>query len=211
MIKAIIFDWSGVLSNDWEASFATENEVLETRGHRRLSKKEYKKLFELPWTNFYKKLGLKVDIEEEYALWDKICPKHSSKLKPVPRAKKTLQWLKKQKIKTIILSAHNKKLILQEIKQYGFQGLINEINASNNDKREKIQELIEKNEIEKESTIYVGDMRHDIETARLAGIKSVAVPSKYETRKSLEKENPDFIIKSVAELPKLIKRINSEK
>ncbi len=211
MIETIIFDWSGVLSNDWEAGFKTENDVLEIRGHRRISKKEYKESFELPWTNFYKKLGMKVDIEEEYALWEKIFPKYARGLKPLPGAKKTLQWLKKKGIKAIVFSSHNKNLLLKEIKQFGFEGLIKEVEASNSDKREKIHELIEQHKIETEKTVYAGDMCHDIETARLAGIKSVAVLSRYETREKIEKEKPDYLIKKISEQPKLIEKINCEK
>jgi len=44
MIKSVIFDWSGVLSNDWAATVVTENDVLEEWGHPRISEEKFKEL-----------------------------------------------------------------------------------------------------------------------------------------------------------------------
>ena len=79
MINTVIFDWSGVLSDDWLATFKTSNDVLEVRGHERLSEEKFRELYELPWVNFYKKLGIGVGIKEEYELWNNFfqtMPKH---------------------------------------------------------------------------------------------------------------------------------------
>lgn len=210
MIKAVIFDWSGVLSDDWEACFHTANDVLKEYGHRALSEKEFRENYELPWTNFYKNLGMEVDIVKEYKLWEKKFPKYYHTLKQLPNAKSVLELFKKKEVKAVVLSSHCQKLLEEEIIQYGFEGLISVVDASNADKREKIEEFVTRHEIEKESTIYVGDMRHDIETARLAGIKSVAVLSGYDTREKLERENPDYIIEGVGELPALIEKMEGE-
>ncbi len=210
MIKAVIFDWSGVLSDDWEATVATENEVLEHYGHRRLGEKEFRHLYELPWVNFYKKLWIEMDIVKEEKLWHEIFPKHAHLLKPLPKAKKTLLWLRKKGVKTIVFSSHSHDLVKKEVKEYGFVGLIDEVEGSNYDKREKIWALVERHEIERKSTLYVGDMCHDIETARMAGIRSVAVLGGYDSREKLEKEKPDFIIGGVGELPKLIEKLDGE-
>ena len=209
MIKSIIFDWSGVLSDDWEAVFETTNDVLEIHGYPRLSMERFRELYELPWENFYKKQGYKIDMDYEYKLWDEIFPKYYPKIKALPHGKQVLKWLKKKSIKTIVFSSHNKKLVNEEIKNYGYSELIDDAEGSIPDKRKRIEELVNKHEIERKSTLYVGDMCHDIETARLAGIKSVAVLSGYDSREKLEKEKPDYIIKGVGELPTLIEKIEA--
>ncbi len=210
MIKAVIFDWSGVLSDDWEACFRTANDVLEEYGHRALSEKEFREHYELPWTNFYKNLNMEVDITKEYKLWEKKFPKYYHTLKQFPAAKGVLELLKKKGVKVVVLSSHCQKLLEEEIVQDGFEGLSDEGDASNADKRDKVEEFVSENGIEKENTIFVGDMCHDIETARLAGIKSVAVLSGYDTREKLERENPDYIIEGVGELPALIEKMGGK-
>ena len=86
-----------------------------------------------------------------------------------------MEQLKKAGIKTVILSSRTKSCLLTEMKNHGFDDLIDDIETEASDKREVIHKFIEKHEIEKESTIYVGDLPHDIETARHGGVRSVAV------------------------------------
>ena len=98
MIKSVIFDWSGVISDEWNATVVTANEVLEEYGHPKISEDKFKELYELPWTRFYEKLGLDVDEEKEYKLWAKFMPKHYDLIKVFPQARKTLEWLKEKEI-----------------------------------------------------------------------------------------------------------------
>lgn len=210
MVNAVILDWSGVVSDDWQVTFATTNDVLEEMGYKRLPEKRFKKLYELPWMRFYEKQGIEVDVEREYKQWERLFPKHYDKVGAFPFAKQTLQWLKENEKKVLVFSSHSQKLLEKEMKDYGFSGLIDFIDASNEDKREKIDALIERHLIERESTLFVGDMVHDIETAKQAGIKSVAVLSGYDGREKLEKAKPDFIIKDLGELPALIEKIEGE-
>ncbi len=210
MIKAVILDWSGVLSDDYLAVFETANDVLEARGYPRLSMKKFKQLYEQPWTSFYKKQGIRIDVEDEYKKWERLFPMHYDKVKPFPMTKTVLLWLKRNGKKVLIFSAHNQNLLEKEVADYGLDGLIDDIDASNDDKRKKIEALIATHKIEGESTIYVGDTVHDIETAKQAGVLSVAVLCGYDSKGKLEKAKPDFIIKDVAALPALIEKIESD-
>lgn len=210
MIKSVVFDWSGVLSDDLAAVFEASNELITNKGGKRLSEKEWREQYELPWMNFYKKLGVEYSEQEGYEAWSKAFPKYSYKIKAFPHAKKILDWLKQKGIKSVVLSSHSTEFLLKELKEYGFEGLISDVEASVGDKRKKIDELVSRNEIERKTSVYVGDMRHDIETAREAEVKSVAVLCGYETREQLETEKPDFIIEDVSELPALIEKLNGE-
>jgi len=210
-IKAIIFDWSGVISDEWTATFLTSNDVLEEYGHERISEEKFKELYELPFMNFYKKLNMKVNEQKEYKLWEKIFPKYKHLLKPFPKAKKALEWLKARNIKCVVLSSHCHKLLEEEIKDYGLGGIFDAFYGSIIDKRDKIDELIEEHEIERENSLYVGDMCHDIDTAKKAGIRSVAVMSGYDTREKLESLGPDFMIEGIGQLPSLIEKLDGEK
>ena len=209
-IKSVIFDWSGVLSSDWDATFHVANEILELRGREKMSKQEFRKMYELPWMNFYKKINLPIDPEWEYAEWKKRFPKYYSLIKPLPHGKETLEWLKEKGIKSIILSSHNQTLLEKELEEYGYKDLIDAVDGSNNGKREKIHDLMKEHEIEAGGTLYVGDMCHDVETAKHAGIISVAVLSGYDSKKKLEAAKPDYILNDVGELPRLIQDLEGK-
>ena len=53
--------------------------------------------------------------------------------------------------------------------------------------------------------MYVGDMTHDIEAGKEAGVKTVALTWGYQSKEILEKHNPDYIIANISELDKLLK------
>jgi len=210
MINTIIFDWSGVISDDWQATFAMINGLFEEAGREQMSKADFKELYELPWMNFYKKIGFEVDIEKERAYWEKNMPKHYDKIEILPKAKKVVQELKRSGLKVIVFSAHNQRLLLREVKEYGLEGFIDDVHASVNDKRDEVEALVAKHEIDPKKTVYVGDMVHDVETAKKAGLTSIAVLSGYDSRKKLEEAKPDYIIQDVGELPALIEKLDGE-
>jgi phosphoglycolate phosphatase-like HAD superfamily hydrolase len=210
MIEAVILDWSGVVSDDWPATFATSNDVLEERGYKRLSEHEFKELYELPWIRFYEKQGIPVPKpEKERATWDRLFPKHYGKVKVFPEAKKVMEWLSQNGKKALVFSAHNQKLLDGEIKKYGLKEFINSAYGSVDDKRQKIDALVEAHEIERETTLFVGDMVHDVETAKQADIKSVAVLCGYDSEEKLENAKPDFILNDLGELPALIEKLEA--
>ena len=78
------------------------------------------------------------------------------------------------------------------------------VEAGVHDKRDVVCGLLKKHEVEKESTLYIGDMPHDIDTARYAGIKSVAVLGGFGKKEELEQARPDYIIENISELIKLV-------
>lgn len=210
MIKTIIFDWSGVISDELDADVATTNDILEARGYPKISKEKFLELYELPWENFYKKQGIPVEMKEENARWSKIFPKHYSKLRLFPHAKEVLECLKNRGKKIVVLSSHNADLLEEEIELFGLRGLIDAVDASNSDKRGKIDAFLKEHGINKRETVFVGDTSHDIETAKFAGIKSIAVLSGFGTKESLEKQKPDYLIEKISELPELVERIEAE-
>ena len=48
--------------------------------------------------------------------------------------------------------------------------------------------------------MFIGDMEHDIETARHGGIHSCAVLTGYNTLDQLRRANPDLIVEHMGEL-----------
>lgn len=61
----------------------------------------------------------------------------------------------------------------------------------------------------KEKAIYVGDSEVDMQTARNAGIISVAVTWGFRDKKILESQNPDFVINDPAQLLDVLEKLNN--
>ena len=210
MIENVILDWSGVVSDDWQATFEMVNEVFKAAGRKKISEAVFKDSYEQPWMNFYKKIGFEVDIKKERAFWEKNMPKHFNKIVILPKAKDAVLELKQRGVKLIVFTAKNHKILINELKKYELEGFIDNVHANVDDKREEVEGLIAKHEIEPKKTVYVGDMVHDVETAKMAGITSIAVLSGYDSREKLAKAKPDFILNDLGELPGLIERLDND-
>src|SRR5690606_15595153 len=74
------------------------------------------------------------------------------------------------------------------------------------DKRERILELLEAHHLDPSETAFVGDMTHDIETARYGGLTSVAVLTGYTHAGPLAAARPDLTVPDLDALRRLLER-----
>jgi ADP-ribose pyrophosphatase YjhB (NUDIX family) len=72
------------------------------------------------------------------------------------------------------------------------------------DKRTKILELLEENQLDPSQTLFVGDMQHDIDTAKHGGVFSCAVLTGYTDLAALRASEPDLIVEHLGELRELL-------
>ena len=203
MIKNIIFDWSGTLSDDLTQCYTADMNVFKKLGLKVLSLEEYKREFTLPYMNFYHKF--RKDIAKEEV--DKLFFQEINLVgepKPFPKVKEVLEFLKNKKIKIALLSSHPQEKLEKEIKNYGFQKFFIEANGSIHDKVETILEITKRNGFEPDETAYIGDMIHDIEAGKGGKVTTIAVSWGYQPKEKLLKENPNFFINDLEELKKIV-------
>jgi phosphoglycolate phosphatase-like HAD superfamily hydrolase len=72
------------------------------------------------------------------------------------------------------------------------------------DKREKIREILETHSLNPRETMFVGDMVHDIETARHGGVLDVAVLSGFDRIEKLIPAHPTIIARDIAAVQHLL-------
>ena len=203
MIKNIIFDWSGTLSNDLVPVYNATMKVFEKIGLDTLTLKEFKKEYTLPYMNFYKKFKKGVNKKNLDKLFSKEIGLTNSP-KPFLEVEEVLEFLKQKKIKMVLLSSCPQKQLEEDIKNYEFQNFFIDVNGSVHNKVETIVETMHRNNFKSAETIYVGDMTHDIDTGKKAGIMTVAVSYGYQSREILLEKNPDFLIENLRELKNII-------
>ena len=56
------------------------------------------------------------------------------------------------------------------------------------------------NNLKPDETLFIGDMEHDIETAKHGGVHSCAVLTGYNTLEQLRAAKPDLIVEHLSEL-----------
>jgi len=206
-IKAVIFDWSGVLCDDFDAVYAGDMAVFDAFGLPKISTEEYRRTIELPWQDFYKKKGI-TDVEKISAVFRKAFAERGN-VRPLPGALEALRELHGKGLKIAVLSAKSQDFLKQECAEFGFGGFIGTL-ETHFDKRKGVNGLVEKLGAKKSEVVFVGDMVHDVETARHGGIISVAVLNGHNSRERLLQAKPDYCIESIGELANLVGKINGE-
>ncbi|MCC7570780.1 HAD family hydrolase [Candidatus Micrarchaeota archaeon] len=203
MYKNVIFDWSGTLSNDQILVYTATMNAFKKINIETISFEEYRRIYELPYMKFYRKFD-KVRSKEEI---DKLFLIEFEKLgspKPFPGAESLLKKLKQKNINCILLSSHLSKELNLEVDQNGFREYFSEVNGSVHDKVSEINKIMKRNNFTPEETVYVGDMTHDVDAGKHAGVKVVAVTYGYQTREQLQTANPDYIVDTMKELEKRV-------
>jgi len=72
------------------------------------------------------------------------------------------------------------------------------------EKDKAIIELLDQQGLKPHDTIYIGDEMGDIEACRKVGLKIISVCWGFNTKASLERENPDYLVDSPENLSKLL-------
>ena len=132
--------------------------------------------------------------------------------KLIPKAKETLEILSQKGIKMGIVTStprENMKAKLHPLVDSGINNLLEVIIHADDAPRKKpapdpLFECSKRLGILPEHCMYVGDARIDIQAGKAAGMKTVGVLTGFDDHKALRRENPDSIIESIAQLPKII-------
>lgn len=203
-IQNIIFDWSGTISDDFKPVYLAIMTIFNHYGLKKLSEETFRKEFELPYMNFYKRYIPGISKSEQDKLYSKAIHEVGEPTMYLS-VLNTLDILKKKKIKMAVLSSHPNSKLLKEAISYGIKDFFADINGSVHDKVEEIQRIMGKNNFEPDETLYVGDMVHDIDAAKKAGIKVAVLTWGYDSKEKLSPHKPDYIFNDIKEILSLIK------
>jgi len=159
-----------------------------------LRNKGIKKVFEKFKIPFYKIPGLVRKYRIEYK-------KEIPFLKPAEGIKAAIIKLKDAGVKIGIITTNGKDNLVDFLK-FNQLDLFDYIYADVGifGKSKALKKIIKFYRLDPSHTFYIGDETRDIESAKKAGIKSIAVTWGVQTRVSLQEENPDYIVDNSDEL-----------
>ncbi len=204
MIKNIIFDWSGTISDDFGVLYEICMELFEEHGVKRVSREQFLAAYALPYMvsiNTFLNISKEEWDGKFQALW-----KERGIPKIIPGAFETLEQLKAKGYRMSVLTSHPRDFINREIIQYfGENKFFESIYAGIYDKKDHILILLKEQGFNAKETVFIGDTTHDIETGKHAGVVTVAVLSGYNHIDKLKGIEPDFIIPDVSKLPLILK------
>ena len=112
-----------------------------------------------------------------------------------------LDELKKDNV-LVVISSNESQAIYTVLARHQFIGYFKEVLGSDFmfSKRGKIVHAMDRFQMERDSTYYIGDTAGDIKEARMAGVRTVAVTWGWHSREKLEVARPDYLIDTPGEL-----------
>lgn len=218
--QAVIFDWNGTLLSDTTLCLRATNESLALFGIAPVSLETYRREHRLPLDAMYAAFGceaieLKQRRHELMTTWSAFYDRHVPTARLRRGAKDTLCHLKGRRHKVAILSNHIVEEIVTRTAQHAIDHHFDDILAnaphelySIMDKKSKggrLQAFIDEHDIK--CAVVIGDTPEEVEIAHAHGYIGVALSDGVCSLSRLRAAKPDFLIKSLAELPAITQKI----
>ena len=206
MIRNVIFDWSGTLVDDLPAVWEASNHCFERAGVAPLSLEQFRAEFRLPYRGFYDKFVPHVPLEELEGWFRAKFMTCQESVVALPHAREFLEYCTVRGLRTFLLSTVHPIAYAHQAQATALGAFIQTPYAGIADKRAKIAELLADHSLAPDETVFIGDMEHDIETARHGGIHSVAVLTGYNSLAQLRAAQPDLVVEHLGELRAVLER-----
>ncbi|MEP2774542.1 MAG: NUDIX domain-containing protein [Luteolibacter sp.] len=211
MFKNLIFDWSGTLVDDMGPVIEATNAVLGKYGIAPFDREGFRRSFRLPYREFYAEFLPGIALEELEEHFRPAFDGATSLVTVLPHAREKLEWAKSRGLRMFVLTSMDAIAFARQLAEFGMQDFFEETYAGVLDKRELIDQIIETHGLAKDETAFVGDMTHDIETARHGGISSIAVLTGYHHAEVLAEVRPDITVPDLGVLVKMFDKRKADR
>lgn len=206
MIRNVIFDWSGTLVDDLPAVWEATNYVLKNAGLPAMSLEEFRSEFSLPFVNFYRRYTPHIPMDKLEEWFHSKFFEVQDKVVEIKYAREFLEFCEAYNMRMIVLSSVRPDHFERQAKKVGFDRFIHSAYLGVHDKRNTIRNLLQKESIDPLQTLYIGDMEHDIETAKFGGVYSCAVLTGYNHSHKLRDAKPDLLVENLNELKEILEK-----
>jgi ADP-ribose pyrophosphatase YjhB (NUDIX family)/phosphoglycolate phosphatase-like HAD superfamily hydrolase len=196
--------------DDLPAVLKATNYVLAQAERAEMSLDQFRAEFSLPFTNFYDRHVPHIPLPQLETWFHSCFRQVQDSVCELPHARNFLEFCRARAIRTFLLSTVHQDHFAVQAGITGFDKYLDKPYIGVWDKRKKIGEILQENSLLADETLFIGDMQHDIETAKRGGVHSCAVLTGYNTLSQLRAAEPDLIVEHLGELRQILERNNFE-
>lgn len=211
-LRAFLFDFSGTLVNDLNATIVAVNHVIQSIGERKrgLTRAEFVSTFKMPYWNFLRKFGISEREARTLApkLFQQAYLRQMRRVKIFSDVKKTIEELRRRKIQIGIVSSTPRAIIVDTLSRERLNNLFDLVISLEDCQELKpspapIVQAIRRLKRRPEEVAYIGDMSDDIEAARRAHAIPIAIwreNNHYQSLRDLIEANPLMLVRSLGQI-----------
>lgn len=191
-IRHLVWDWNGTLLDDLDLSISIINELLAEHQLPTVDKAQYLEVFDFPVIDYYRRLGFDFDrvsfevvgaeFIRRYELRRTEAPLHQS-------VQSTLQTLFDRGFSQSILSAYRQDSLESFLAHFGIRDYFDDIIGSDNvyahGKIEQGRAWMRERGADPETTLLIGDTRHDLEVANAMNCRCLLIANGHHPRHRL--------------------------
>jgi phosphoglycolate phosphatase len=208
-IRGVLFDWDGTLLNSYRADSAAYLAMFRAMGIP-WGLEELALHYSPNWYRVYRAAGLpRARWEEADRVWRKQYANHRPQL--LTGARRVLRHLG-QGHELGLVTSGDRNRVLRQLRDFGLTRLFAARVCSGDTRRRKphpapLRLALQQMCLEPSACVYVGDSPEDLEMARRANVRAIAVLGPFPTEKRLRAAKPDLLLESICDLPAALQRL----
>jgi phosphoglycolate phosphatase-like HAD superfamily hydrolase len=204
MIRNVLLDWSGTLADDLGPVLAATNAIFREFGRPELSLAEFRRSFRLPFSGFYAELLPEATLEGLEPLYEKFFAGLQDDVNLLPGAREFLDFCAHSGRRIFLLSTIKRNHFATQAGRLGVIDAFEHAYVEVMDKREVIRDILRERGLDPAETAFVGDMVHDVETARHGGVLDIAVTTGFDPVEKLMAAHPTVLLDGLPTLQRLL-------
>jgi phosphoglycolate phosphatase len=208
MIRNVLFDWSGTLVDDLPAVWEATNHVFRQAGLEALTLARFRAEFCLPFKKFYDRYTPDISMAQLEEWFHSAFRKAQHSVLEIPHAREFLSVCRQRGLRLFVLSTVHPEHFGAQAATLRFGEFFEKTYLGVADKEEQILTVLQENRLHPDETLFIGDMRHDIDAAKRGSVFSCAVLTGYTGVEQLRASEPDLIVEHLGELRQTLEKVS---
>lgn len=208
-LQGVLFDWDGTLVDSYEADSSAFLAMFKEMGIP-WGLEELDRHYSPNWYRVYRAAKLpRARWEDADRAWRRQYAKHSPQL--IAGARQVLVRLGRVHHLGLVTSGDRDR-VTRQLRAFRLTQLFGARVCSGDTPEKKphpapLRLALQKLRLEPAACVYVGDSPEDLQMAKSAGVRAIAVLGRFPTEKRLRAARPDFLLESIRELPEALKSL----
>jgi pyrophosphatase PpaX len=209
VLHAVLFDWDGTLLDSYHADSQAFLAMFRALGVN-WGLPELERHYSPDWYAVYRAAGIPAERwDEANRVWREFYAKHPSKLM-APTRKVLAQLNKRHRLG--LVSSGDRDRVSRQLREFRLTRIFR-TRVLGGDTVEKkphpapLLKALKEMKADARDCVYVGDTPEDVEMARAARVRAIAVLGPFPTEKRLRALKPEILLQGLEELPRALREL----